>query len=111
MRILPGQRRDVDDVAAAALFHCWNGVMTGIKYSVQICFQSLSKLVAIHLLYRLSEISDAGVIDQNIDTAKNAFALLQHHPDLVFAADIADLALRAATTRQVLNCRFEFALI
>src|SRR5437588_4361503 len=88
MRIDSGQRRDVDDIAAAALFHLRNGFMAAIEDTKQICFQHRAKNLRRSFL-DCFERADAGVVNENVQSTKLFDGVVDQTFDLMVIAYVS----------------------
>src|SRR5947209_11118708 len=69
VRIRARERRDVDDVAAAAPLHNGDGRAAAVEDAEQVRLQNRAELFRRHLLDRLEE-ADARIIDQHVHAAE-----------------------------------------
>src|SRR3712207_1046064 len=69
VRVRASERRDVDDVAAAAPLHLGYGRARAVEDAEEVRLQNRAKLFGRRLLHRLEE-ADAGVVDEHVNAAQ-----------------------------------------
>src|SRR5712691_4042577 len=89
MRIRARQRRDVDDVAAAALFHLRNSFVTAVENAEEICFQHRAKIFRRRLFNGLED-ADASVVDEDVETAEVFDGVVDQSFHLSMVTDVAN---------------------
>src|SRR5438876_2155679 len=88
MRVHTRQRRDIDDVATAALLHFGNRFMTTVEDSKQICFQHRTKIFGRSVL-NCFERADAGVVNENVQSTKLFDGVVDQTFDLMVIAYVS----------------------
>src|SRR5438132_8651026 len=88
MRVHTRKRRDVDDVAAAALFHLRNGFMATVEDTEQICFQHGAKIFR-RSFFNGFERADAGVVNENVQSTKLFDGVVDQTFDLMVIAYVS----------------------
>src|SRR6266536_1273252 len=94
MRIGAGERRDVDDVTTAALFHLRDRFVTAIEDAEQISFQDRTKIFGRGLLDGF-EGADTRVVDENVEAAEFSDCVIDQSFDLIMLAHITNQTYRA----------------
>src|SRR5437870_11626052 len=107
MLICSGQRRDVDDVAAATFFHLRDRYVTTVEDPEEICFQHCAELLRRSPFDSL-ENADAGVVNQNIETAEFFDGVVDHSLHLIVITYVTDETKRARA--EFLDCFFDLGL-
>src|SRR5436190_12045429 len=107
MRVLPGERRNINDISAAPPLHHRNGVVAGIEHTEKIGFESLPKFISGQIFDRLVHDADAGIVYENVDTAKTFFTAFEHGLHLVLDPHIAKLSRNLAKSRKLPDRRFD----
>ena len=69
MWISAGKRRDVDDVATAALLHMRNRFVAAVEDSEDIGFENCAKVLRRHRFNGFED-TDACIVDENIKAAQ-----------------------------------------
>src|SRR5438552_18198506 len=117
MRIRPGQRRDVDDIAAAALVHLRNGFVATVKDAEQIRFQHRAKIFRRSFCHSLKS-ADARVVDENVEAAKFFNSVCNQILNLIKISDITYSASDAAYAEvlfaiegQIRDCSINLILV
>src|SRR5688572_16902449 len=87
MSVRSRQRRDVDDVTTATLFHKRNRFVTAVEDAAQVRFDNGAKIVGTHR-FDGSEHSDAGIVHQDINAAECLDRLCEVSSNLCFVADV-----------------------
>src|SRR5258708_6922808 len=95
MWIGAGERRDVDDVTAAALLHLRDRFVTAIKDAEQVCFQHRAKVFGRSLLDSFKD-ADACVVDENVEPAKFFDCVIDESFHLIVLAHITDQTNRSS---------------
>src|SRR5262245_38825251 len=85
MRVGAGQRRDIDDVAAAAFFHFRNCIMTAIEDAEHICLEDCATIFGCSLLNRVED-ADTPIVDQNVQATESRYCVIDQTLDLVILA-------------------------
>jgi len=89
MRIHSGQRRDVDDVTAAASLHLRDRFMATMENAKYIRLQHRAKILRCSVL-DLLESADSGVVDQNVEPAEFFDRVIDQRSNLVVVSHVAD---------------------
>src|SRR2546423_1489280 len=112
MWIGAGERRDVDDVAAAALLHPRDRFMTAIEDAEQISFQDRAKIFGRGLLYRFED-ADTSVVDENVEPAEFFDCVIDESFHLLVPAHITNQTDRATCFRsiQLTYCLIDLVLM
>ena len=103
MSIGSGQRRDVDDVSAAALLQQRNCFVTAVEDTAEVCLDHSAKIVGAHRFDR-REHADTRIVDEDINAAKPFDSLSEECLDLSFVTNVAEKAGGSPGTRFVKLC-------
>src|SRR5438132_13444203 len=112
MWIGPGERRDVDDVATAALLHLRDRFVTAIENAEQIRLEHRAKVFWRGLLNSF-EAANAGVIDENVESAKFFDCVINESCYLMMPAHITNQTHRATffSPIHILHCPTHLVLM
>src|SRR2546421_11283852 len=112
MWIGAGERRDVDDVTAAALFHLRDRFVTTIENAKQIRLEHGAKIFGRGLLDSLKD-TDTGVVDENIEPAQFFDCMIYERFHLIIVAYITNQTYRATIfgSIQLVYCFINFVLM
>src|SRR2546430_859857 len=112
MWIGAGERRDVDDVTAAALFHLRDRFVTTIEHAKQIRLEHRAKIFGRGLLDSLKD-TDTGVVDENIEPAQFFDCMIYERFHLIIVAYITNQTYRATIfgSIQLVYCLVDFVLM
>src|SRR5713101_4470474 len=100
MRIRPGQRRDVDDIATAALFHLRNGFVATVKDAKQVRFQHGAKIFRRSFFHGFKG-ADAGIVDENVEAAEFLDRMIDYGSNL---SKFSNVANQTNHTPPTMNC-------
>src|SRR2546430_2735380 len=89
MRVHSGERRDVDDVTAAASLHLRDRFMATMEDAKDVRFQHRAKILRCSVLDFLKN-ADAGVVDQKVEPAEFFDCVIDHRSNLIVVSHVAD---------------------
>jgi len=89
MWIGAGQRRDVDDVTAAAPLHLRDRFVTAIEDAEQIRFEHRAKIFGRGLLNRFED-ANTRVVDEDVESTQFFDRVIDEGLDLIVFANVAD---------------------
>src|SRR6266404_6398655 len=89
MRVHSSQRRNVNDVAATARAHQGNRFATTMEDAEKICLEHGAKILNRHFFNQPKD-ANAGVIDENVNAAKDSNSPFKQRLHLCIVADVSN---------------------